>query len=68
MKFSNTIDEKLLKQVIKKYKSVGLFVLNDIKEIEVLCNKLSYEFIKESKDKLIITTDNPLKLKNKTFQ
>ena len=68
MKFSNTIDEKLLKKVIKKYKSVGLFVLNDIKEIEVLCNKLSYEFIKESKDKLIITTDNPLKLKNKTFQ
>ena len=31
MKFSNTIDEITIKNIIKKYGNVGLYVLNDIK-------------------------------------
>ena len=64
MKLSNTINEKLLNYVIKKYKKVGIFVLNDVNEIDTICNKISYNFIKNNKQNIAITTDNPLNLLN----
>lgn len=64
MKFSNTIDEITIKNIIKKYGNVGLYVLNDENEINILTKKLSSTFIKENINNIIITTDNPKKIKH----
>lgn len=64
MKFSNTIDEITIKNIIKKYGSVGLYVLNDENEINMLTKQISSTFIKENIDNIIITTDNPQKIKH----
>ncbi len=63
MKFSNRIDEKTLKCAIKRYGSVGLYVLNNKKDIEQFCKKISNNFFEENYDKIFFTTDNPLYLK-----
>ena len=65
MKFSNAIDEKTLKHVIDKSGCVGIYVLNDEKEITEFCKKISDDFFEKYYDKLYFTTDNPLALKNK---
>lgn len=68
MSLSNTIDEKLINNIIKKYGSVGLFVLNDVNEMNILCKKLSYSFLKNNKENIVITTDNPLLIKKQNIQ
>lgn len=63
MKFSNVIDEKILKYAIEKYGSVGVYVLNNENDIEQFCRKISDTFFKENYDKIFFTTDNPLYIK-----
>lgn len=63
MKFSNAIDEKTLKHAIDKSGSIGIYVLNDEKEITEFCKKISDDFFEKYHDKIYFTTDNPLSLK-----
>lgn len=65
MKFSNVIDENILMYAIKKYGSVGVYVLNNEDDIEQFCNRVSDIFFEENYDKIFFTTDNPLYIKNK---
>ena len=63
MKFSNAIDENTLKHAIEKSGCVGIYVLNDEKEIIEFCKKISDDFFAKYYDKIFFTTDNPLALK-----
>lgn len=63
MNFSNAINEKNLKYAINKYRSVGIYVLNNLEEIDELCNHISYNFFKNNYKNIVITTNNPLYLK-----
>lgn len=65
MKHTNAIKEKNLKYAINKYGTVNLYTLNTNEEIKELCNNISDDFIEANFDKIIITTNNPLKIKNK---
>lgn len=63
MKFSNIVNEKIIKRIINKYDSVGIFVLNNLKDFDNLFNKVNLDYLESIKDKIYITTDNPLYLK-----
>lgn len=63
MKRSNTIKEKNLQYAIDKFGSIGLYTLNTNNEIDELCKKISDKFIEKNYSKIIITTNNPYKLK-----
>ena len=63
MKFSNIIDEKTIKKIINKYKSIGIFVLNNIEDFNYLFKKVNIDYLESIKDKIYITTDNPIYLK-----
>lgn len=63
MKFSNAISEKNLKYAINKYGSVGLYVLNDYRDIFELRKHISNEFFENNYQKLVITTNNPYYIK-----
>lgn len=63
MKLSNMIKEKNLKYAIKKYGTVGLYALNNPQEINELCKNISDDFYKKNFKKIIITTNNPINLK-----
>ena len=63
IKYAKRLDEKTLKYVIDKYGSIGLYTLNDEVEIDNFCKYVSEEFFDEYYDKIIFTSDNPLKLK-----
>ncbi len=68
MRFSNVIDEKTLKHAIEKYGSVGIYVLNDDRDIKEFCKKISNDFFEKYYDKIFFTTDSPLSLKGKNNQ
>lgn len=59
----NAVSEKWLKKIIEKYGYVGLYTINDIKNISELLNRVSHEFLDEYAEKLMITSDNPVYLK-----
>lgn len=63
MKFSNVIDEDIIRYAIEKYGSVGVYVLNNENGIEQFCNKISDIFFEENYNKIFFTTDNPLYIK-----
>ncbi len=63
MKFSNTINEKNLNYAIKRFGSVNLYTLNTHEEINELCKNISTQFFNNYFDKIIITTNNPIKIK-----
>lgn len=64
MKFSNAINEKLMRKIIKKTGLVGVYVLNDENDIEEFCKNISEEFFKEHYQKFIFTSNNPIYLKS----
>lgn len=64
MKFSNVIKEKNLKYAINKYGSVGIYVLNDYEEMDEFCNHISYDFLNDNSQNIVITTNNPIYLKS----
>lgn len=64
MRLSNALKEKNLKYAINKYGMVGLYTLNDYEEIDEICKHISTEFLKENSKKIVITTNNPVYLKN----
>lgn len=64
MKFSNAINNKTIKYTIKKYGSVGIYVLNNENDINEFCNKIDNEIFLKYYDKMYFTTDNPLYLKS----
>jgi len=63
MNFSNTITEKILKNVINKYSQIGIYVVNNYNEIDEFCKKISKVFFEKNYNKLTFTTDNPLYLR-----
>jgi len=63
MKFSNAIDEKTIRKIIKKRGTIGLYVLNNKSNIEEFCENISESFFKEYYQKLIFTSNNPIYLK-----
>jgi glycerophosphoryl diester phosphodiesterase len=63
MKVANKINEKVLRKAIKRFGSVGLYVMNDIEEIDRFCKHISDDFFDKFHDKIVFTSDNPLKLK-----
>jgi len=63
MKFADAIKEKNLRYAINKYGSVGIYVLNDYEEIDELCSHISYDFLKDNSKNIVITTNNPIYLK-----
>lgn len=63
MKFSDAIKEKNLRYAINKYTSVGLYTLNDYKDIDEICNHISADFLKKNSKNIVITTNNPIYLK-----
>lgn len=63
MKFSDAINEKTLKYVINKCGNAYLYVLNSDYDINEFCNRVSSKFFEDNYDKLVFTTDNPLKIK-----
>lgn len=64
MRLSNALKEKNLKYAINKYGMVGLYTLNDYEEIDEICKHISTEFLKKNSSKIVITTNNPVYLKN----
>lgn len=63
MRFSNIINEKTIKKIINKYSSIGIFVLNTKNDFDNLFSKVNIDFLEKIKDKVYITTDNPIYLK-----
>lgn len=63
IKYAKKLDEKTLEYIINKYGSIGLYTLNDEVEIDNFCKYISEEFFNKYSDKIIFTSDNPLKLK-----
>jgi hypothetical protein len=63
MKFSNITNEKTIKKIVNKYNSVGIFVLNTLEDFDYLFNKVNINYLESIKDKIYITTDNPIYFK-----
>lgn len=63
MKFSNAINDKIIKYAIEKYGRVGVYVLNDENDIKEFCSKINNKTFIDYYDKIYFTTDNPLYLK-----
>lgn len=64
MKFSNAIDEKLMRKIINKDGLVGVYVLNNENDIEEFCKNISESFFKENYQKFIFTSNNPIYLRD----
>lgn len=64
MKFSNAINDEVIKYAIEKYGRVGVYVLNDENDIKEFCSKINNKTFIDYYDKIYFTTDNPLYLKN----
>lgn len=64
MKFSNALNDKVVKKAIKKYGSVGVYVLNNENDINEFCRKITTDTFMNYHDKIYFTTDNPFFLKN----
>lgn len=63
MKFSNAMIERNMKYAIEKYGSVGVYVVNDVEDIDEFCKNISEDFFLEHLHKIVITSDNPMILK-----
>lgn len=63
MKFSNALSEKTLSYAIKKYGSIGIYVLNGKDEILEFCKRISYKFFLQNYTKINFTTNNPVYIK-----
>ena len=61
--FAKRIDDRTIKYIIDKYGSIGLYVLNDENEINNFCKHVGKKFFDEYADRMIFTSDNPLKIK-----
>lgn len=64
IRFANTAKEKNLNYAIKKYGTVGIYVLNDYKQIDELCNYIEEKFFINNLSNIIITTNDPIYFKS----
>lgn len=55
----NALSENWAKQIIEKYRYLGIYTINTEQDILELLSRVSPEFINEYADKLVITSDNP---------
>lgn len=62
-KISKSLKEKNIKYAIKRFGSVNIYTLNTSSDIDELCNNLSDSFFNKYYQDIIITTNNPIKIK-----
>lgn len=66
MRFSNALNDKVIRNAIKKYGSVGVYVLNNENDINEFCRKINTDTFINYHARIYFTTDNPNYFKNMT--
>lgn len=63
MTFSNALKMRNVRYALRKYDSVGLYTLNDETDIYEVCKRISGDVFRENANRIFITTNNPIYLK-----
>lgn len=67
MKFSNAIDDKTVKYILNRCGCVNFYTLNNKKDINSFCTKISSSLFNEFYNKFIFTSDNVLDIKKVNY-
>ncbi len=60
---SNALTNKTIKYALDNFSQLGIYVINEVKDIEMLYKKIDIEILNSNIEQISITTDNPQKLK-----
>ncbi len=63
MLLSNILNDKAINYALKNFSELGLYVINNSNDFEMLMHKINLDIINNNIQKISLTTDNPHKLK-----